>query len=198
MSPLPLRTLRARLGQLSQPPEFRIPRPLLTPAQSEWLTAVLAEAEAEAETEAETEAGIAAVATADVGATARAQGAAGTGTHADGPGADVLLRAATGIWRALRKLEQRGEALSAADARQVRRHIEASRRSLAEDGLEIQEHDGAPFDPNQSLEALVFQDSPGLTRETVLETVRPTVYFRGRRIQTGQVIVGRPGSDDDR
>lgn len=28
--------------------------------------------------------------------------------------------------------------------------------------------------------------------ETVLEAVRPSVYFRDRRIQLGQVIVGRP------
>lgn len=182
MSPSPLRTLRARLGQLSHPPEFRIPRPRLTAAQSDWLTAVLAEAEAESE------AGV--TAHADTAAEDHAQAGAGA------PDADVLLRAATGIWRALRKLEQRGAELSAADARQVRRHIQASRQSLAEDGLEIQEHDGAPYDPHQSLEALVFQDSPGLTRETVLETVRPSVYFRGRRIQTGQVIVGRPGPED--
>lgn len=185
MSPSPLGTLRARLGQLSQPPEFRIPRPLLTPAQSDWLTAAWAEAEAGHAAEAAARA-------AEAGPETEVPAGTGTGT----PDADVLLRAATGIWRALRKLEQRGEQLSAADVRQVRRHIQASRRSLAEDGLEIQEHDGAPFDPSQSLEVLVFQDSPGLTRETVLETVRPSVYFRGERIQTGQVIVGRPGSDD--
>ena len=74
----------------------------------------------------------------------------------------------------------------------MRRQVHASRQALADDGLEIQEHDGMPFDSGQSLEALVFQDEPGLDREVVLETVRPSVYFRGERIQMGQVIVGRP------
>lgn len=78
----------------------------------------------------------------------------------------------------------------------MRRQIHASRQALADDGLEIQDHDGAPFDSGLSLEVLVFEEQPGLTREVVLETVRPSVYFRGERIQMGQVIVGRPASED--
>ncbi|KUL24360.1 hypothetical protein [Streptomyces regalis] len=162
-----VRQVHAALGQLRHPPEFRIPRPPLEPAQADWVAAVLAEVEA-AEALAE-----------------RARTPQGAGT-------DALLGAAIGIWRALRKLDQSAGTLSAADLRQVRRQVHASRQALADDGLEIQEHDGLPFDSGQSLEALVFQDEPGLDREVVLETVRPSVYFRGERIQMGQVVVGRP------
>ncbi|MDF3142212.1 MULTISPECIES: hypothetical protein [unclassified Streptomyces] len=158
--------VRSSLGQLKHPPEFRIPRPLLAPDQADWAAAVLAEVEA---------------------AKALAQ--------RPGAGTDALLGAAIGIWRALRKLEQGTGPLSAADLRQVRRQVHASRQALVDDGLEIQEHDGMPFDSGQSLEALVFQDEPGLDREIVLETVRPSVYFRGERIQMGQVIVGRPAPE---
>ncbi|MFE6623354.1 hypothetical protein [Streptomyces sp. NPDC057740] len=161
---------REFLRQLRQPRQFRIPRPPLDPAQAEWIAAVLDEVAA-AEALAEQ---------------ARAPRGAGT---------DALLGAAVGIWRALRKLDRQSGALSAADLRQVRRQVHASRQALADDGLEIQEHDGMPFDSGQSLEALVFQDEPGLDREVVLETVRPSVYFRGERIQMGQVIVGRPAPD---
>ncbi|MCZ9353819.1 hypothetical protein NGM36_29355 [Streptomyces mutabilis] len=155
--------VRAALRQLRHPPEFRVPRPLLTPAQADWAATVLAEAEA-----------------------------AEALVKRPGAGTDALLGAAIGLWRALRKLDKGSGPLSAADLRQVRRQVHASRQALADDGLEIQEHDGMPFDSGQSLEALVIQDEPGLDRETVLETVRPTVYFRGERIQMGQVIVGRP------
>lgn len=170
--PIRRRALEVRfaLGRLRHPPEFRVPRPLLDPAQAEWVAAVLAEVEA-AEALAE-----------------RARTPQGAGT-------DALLGAAVGIWRALRKLEKGTGPLSAADLRQVCRQVQASRQALADDGLEIQEHDGMPFDSGQSLEALVIQDEPGLDRETVLETVRPSVYFRGERIQMGQVIVGRPAPD---
>ncbi|AKH84008.1 hypothetical protein AA958_19565 [Streptomyces sp. CNQ-509] len=189
--------LGAALGQWRQPPEFRVPPPQLDPAQTAWVAEVLAEVEA-------AEALAAAASSADAGTdTDAGTDAAGTGTAgAAGPaatgagaGAGALVGAATGIWRALRKLDQDAGTLSPADLRQVRLQVRASRQALAEDGLEIQEHDGEPFDTGLSLEALVFQEDPELTREVVLETVRPSVYFRGRRIQMGQVIVGRPPQD---
>ncbi|MFH8899730.1 hypothetical protein ACH4HG_25505 [Streptomyces coeruleorubidus] len=155
--------VRAALGQLRHPPEFRVPPPFLDTGQADWVAHVLADA--------------------------------GTATEEPAPGgADTgtLLAAATGIWRAQRKLNQRAGEPSAADLRQVRRYVQAGRQALADGGLEIQEHDGAPFDPGQSLEVLAFQDEPGLTHEVVLETLRPSVYYRGERIQMGQVVVGRP------
>ncbi|MFF3751349.1 hypothetical protein ACFYYH_12925 [Streptomyces sp. NPDC002018] len=160
-----VREVRELLGQLKHPPEFRVPPPLLEPAQATGVAAALAEA-----TEA-------------LAAQARTPEGAGRG---------ALLGAANGLWRALRKLDQGGGTLSAADLRQVRRQVHASRQALADDGLEIQEHDGMAFDSGLSLEVLVFQDEPGLPREVVLETVRPSVYLHGERIQMGQVIVGRP------
>lgn len=186
--------LGAALGQWRQPPEFRVPPPLLDPAQAAWLADVLEEVEA-------AEALAAAAAAAQSAVTAGTAGAAGIGTggtartdaaDAEPPGSGALVGAATGIWRALRKLDQGPGSLSPADLRQIRLQVRASRQALADDGLEIQEHDGEPFDSGLSLEALVFQDDAELTREVVLETVRPSVYFRGRRIQMGQVIVGRP------
>lgn len=181
MSPRPrhrVRELRTALGQLKHPPEFRVPPPFLDPAQADWAATLLAEVEA-AKTLAEQ-----AVDTPDTPATP------------DGAGTDALLGAALGIWRALRKLDQGAGPLSAVELRQVRRQVHASRQALADDGLEIQEHDGAPFDSGLSLEVLVFEEQPGLTREVVLETVRPSIYFRGERIQMGQVIVGRPAPED--
>ncbi|AXE89276.1 hypothetical protein [Streptomyces sp. Go-475] len=159
--------MRAALGQMRHPPEFRVPPPFLDTGQADWVTAVLGDIR---------------TATAGEPAADRAQGA----------DAGTLLAAATGLWRAQRKLNQRAGDLSAADLRQVRRYVQAGRQALADGGLEIQEHDGEPFDPGQSLEVLAFQDEPGLTREVVLETLRPSVYYRGERIQMGQVVVGRP------
>ncbi|GGX07018.1 hypothetical protein [Streptomyces lomondensis] len=162
--------VRASLGQLRHPPEFRVPPPFLDTGQAAWVTAVLDDVRT------------ATAATTEEPAADGAQGA----------DASTLLAAATGLWRAQRKLNQRAGDLPAADLRQVRRYLQTGRQALADGGLEIQEHDGDPFDPGQSLEVLAFQDEPGLTREVVLETLRPSVYYRGERIQMGQVVVGRP------
>jgi hypothetical protein len=103
----------------------------------------------------------------------------------------ALAEAATNLWRAQRRLDQPGED-SAARGRQAGRFLRTCREALVEAGLDVQEHDGDAFHPGRSLEVLAFQDDASLATETVLETVRPSIYFRGRRIQMGQVIVGCP------
>lgn len=78
------------------------------------------------------------------------------------------------------------------DLRHLARHVEVIWERLSELGLQIQDHTGNAFDSGQSLEVLAFQPTRGISRETVIETVRPTVYFGGKRILMGQVIVGTP------
>ncbi|NJP97224.1 hypothetical protein HCN51_48710 [Nonomuraea sp. FMUSA5-5] len=104
----------------------------------------------------------------------------------------ALATAATNLWRAERKLATRGKD---ATSRQAGRYLRTTRQALAEAGLVVQDHDGEAFHSGRSIEVLLFQDDPSLTEETVLETVRPSIYLRDRHIQMGQVIVGCPPRD---
>jgi hypothetical protein len=74
----------------------------------------------------------------------------------------------------------------------VARHVDRLWDCLEQAGLKIQDHLDQPFDSGQSLDVLAFQPTPGITREIVIETVRPTVYLQDCRLQMGQVIVGTP------
>ena len=76
--------------------------------------------------------------------------------------------------------------------RSVSRHIARLGECLAELGIEIQSHTNQPFDSGQSLEVVAFQPTAGIVREIVTETIRPTIYLQGHRLQTGQVIVATP------
>ncbi|MEV5834890.1 hypothetical protein [Nocardia sp. NPDC052112] len=106
----------------------------------------------------------------------------------------ALADAATNVWRAERKLRKAPD-WQDASARQARRYLTQSRDALAAAELVVQEHDGDVLHPGRSLDVLAYQDDPTVSEETVTETVRPTVYFQNRRIQLGQVIVGRPVGD---
>ncbi|MFE3248010.1 hypothetical protein [Streptomyces sp. NPDC059209] len=103
----------------------------------------------------------------------------------------ALADAATNLWRAQRRLTRQGEAASSR-SRQTGRYLRSCREALDDAGLLVQEHEGDAFHTGRSLEALTFEEDPSLTAETVLETIRPTIYLHGRRIQMGQVIVGCP------
>lgn len=106
----------------------------------------------------------------------------------------ALASTVTSLWRARRKVESED---SVGPMRQVGRHVQATWDSLERLGVKVLDHDGEPFDSGLSLEALAIQPHPGLSRETVIETVKPTIYLNERFIQMGQVIVGAPEEDKD-
>ncbi|MEV4471074.1 hypothetical protein AB0K12_17850 [Nonomuraea sp. NPDC049419] len=104
----------------------------------------------------------------------------------------ALATAATNLWRAERKLAQQGKD---ATSRQAGRYLRTTRGALSDAGLVVQDHDGETFHSGRAIEVLLFQDDPSLSVETVLETVRPSIYLGDRHIQMGQVIVGCPPRD---
>lgn len=99
-----------------------------------------------------------------------------------------LAAAATALWRARKRLTGAEDRV----ARQAERFLSASQDALGAAGVLIQDHDGTPFEAGLALEPMLFEEQPGLTAERVVETVRPSVYLAGKRIQMGQVIVGCP------
>ncbi|MFD3485481.1 hypothetical protein [Streptomyces sp. NPDC058665] len=187
-----LSRLRADLAQRRHHRAFRIaPLPWDEPSREELerLLASVAASAAAVDTAADTGA--------DSGGVS--EGGAGSVTAGESAGpaeeqsldAKALADAATNLWRAQRRLNRQGEAATSR-SRQTSRYLRSCREALDEAGLLVQEHEGDAFHAGLSLEALTFEEDPSLTAETVLETIRPTIYLNGRRIQMGQVIVGSP------
>ena len=98
----------------------------------------------------------------------------------------------TGLWRLRQKLVKPGTTQPLDEMRRPYRHLESVWDALAQAGVEIQDHTDKPFDSGMSLKVVSFQPTPGLGRERVIETIKPTIYFKGKSIQMGEVIVGIP------
>lgn len=103
-----------------------------------------------------------------------------------------LADLATGVWRLRSKMIEPGTERPKEQFRREYRHLESVWDVLTQAGMEIQDHTGKPFDSGQALKALAFQPTSGVRRERVQETVKPTIYFKGRHIQMGEVIVESP------
>jgi len=105
---------------------------------------------------------------------------------------NLLAEVGTGLWRLKQKMTKPGTDQPLDDMRRAYRHLESVWDALSQAGTEIQDHTDSPFDPGMSIKVIAFQPSAGLAREKVIETIKPTIYHRGRIIQMGEVIVGRP------
>jgi hypothetical protein len=108
----------------------------------------------------------------------------------------LLSEIATSLWRLKRKIAA-SPGLAAPD-RASMHHLQTAWDVLLAAGLEIRDHTGEPLPKSgiYALKRLAFQPQDGLTSEQVIETVKPSVVYRGRVIQMGEVIVGIPKSED--
>ncbi|WP_018637761.1 hypothetical protein [Parafrankia elaeagni] len=172
------------LRQWRHPREFRIARPALP---AEWAEALRLASSATRTADASGPTSTTAPdATGATGATARALGQ------------PVVAELATGLWRLRRRLSDlaggtdRTKPAGPADTRRLQRQLDSLWGTLTAAGVEIQEHDRTRYDSGLDLQVLEFQQTAGLSGEIVLETLRPSVYLHGQRVQTGEVVVGIP------
>lgn len=105
-----------------------------------------------------------------------------------------LAEIGTGLWRLRQKMVQPGTDRPLEEMRRAYRHLESVWDALEKDGVKIYDHTGEDFDAGRSINVLAYQPTAGLTRERVLETIKPTIYVNSERVQMGEVIVGTPES----
>jgi molecular chaperone GrpE (heat shock protein) len=65
---------------------------------------------------------------------------------------------------------------------------------LAQAGVEAIEYENEPFDDGLAMDVLAWEPTEGATEDYILETSRPAIIWRGRRIQQAQVVVATPTS----
>jgi len=100
-----------------------------------------------------------------------------------------LAEVSVGAWRLKKKMtdSKTGEPLD--EMSRAYRHLESVFITLNNEGIEIQDHDGQPFDAGLSLKVLTYQPVPNIDKEFVYDTIKPSVYLKGERILMGEVIV---------
>jgi hypothetical protein len=105
-----------------------------------------------------------------------------------------LADVGTGLWRLRQKMVDPSTNRPLEEMRRAFRHLESVWDALTQAGVEILDHTGDPYDSGLSIKVIAFQPTAGMVREKVVETIKPTVYFKGQPIQMGEVIVATPES----
>lgn len=109
----------------------------------------------------------------------------------------VFTHIATNAWRAKIKMVDSDTGEAKEDMRRVYRHIEAVFESLKGIGIETIDPTGRAYDSGMALKVISFEQTPGLSKEEIKETIKPSVTWQGRLIQMGEVIVGTPQNVTD-
>ena len=106
----------------------------------------------------------------------------------------MLADVGTGLWRLRQKMLQPGSEQPLEEMRRAYRHLESTLDALGRANIRIQDHTGdlIPEGGIPNLKVLAYQPMPGVTHNQVQETIKPTIYYKDRMIQMGEVIVSVP------
>lgn len=101
---------------------------------------------------------------------------------------------ATNVWKAKSKMLDSGSGEVREEMKRVYRHIEGALESFEEIDLEVKDHTGDAFDYGLPLKVITTQPTNGITKESVIETIKPTIYWQNQIIQMGEVVIATPAS----
>ncbi len=110
--------------------------------------------------------------------------------------AETLIALAMNAWRIRVKLidsnrEQREE-IGKDEVKKINRYCDAMFESLRAVGIEVKDRTGDAFDYGLPEKVVSAQPQPGLTREIIIETIRPTIYWNMQIARPGEVVIGTP------
>jgi hypothetical protein len=106
----------------------------------------------------------------------------------------LLADIGVGLWRLRSKMVEPGTTRPLAEMERVYRHVESLWDVMEQAGLQIRDHTDEPVPEGgiYSLHAIAYQPTAGITREKVLETLKPSIFYKSHLIQMGEVIIATP------
>lgn len=111
--------------------------------------------------------------------------------------AKALLAMTTNAWRIRVRLtdsttgEPRDE-VGKNELKKLNRYVEAIFEVLTGIGMEVKDRTGEAFDYGLPEKVVTAHSQPGLTKEMIIETLRPTIYWGSQIAQQGEVVIGTP------
>lgn len=105
---------------------------------------------------------------------------------------NVIASVCTGLWRMQQNLSQVPIEEMPDKVRRLNRHLESIMDTLTQSDFAIKDHLREAYDPGMFLNVAAYEPTDGISRETIIETIKPSVYWEDKCIQNGEVIVGTP------
>ncbi len=103
---------------------------------------------------------------------------------------DMAADVGTLVWRIQRRLVGTGELPK--PLQRLSRDVERTWDALTQGGIEIIDHTGGHYEGGMALRVITSQPVSGLVQRQIIETLKPTIYYKDKIIQMGEVIVGVP------
>ena len=104
----------------------------------------------------------------------------------------LLTNIVTGVWKTHQRLIAMGADQPSSENRKLFRTIDSTLQTIKQSGVEVIDRTNEPYVNGMTEKVLTFQPIPELEKETIIETLKPSILYKGQLIQYGEIIVGQP------
>jgi hypothetical protein len=107
-----------------------------------------------------------------------------------------LVEMATHAWRLKVRMVDPATGEPREETRKLYRFVEGLFRALGEAGIQVIDKTGKPYDNGMPEKVINFEQTPGLAKEEIIDTVRPSIRWKEQPLYHGEIIVGIPVIED--
>lgn len=108
----------------------------------------------------------------------------------------LIADIATGIWRMKNKFSAVKIDDMPDEVKKAYRHVESTWDMLYSAKVKVHDYANEKYIPNRNIKPIAFQPSSSVRIETITETVKPSIFYNGKLIQIGEVIVATPDTTE--
>jgi hypothetical protein len=94
------------------------------------------------------------------------------------------------IWRMQRHVQTKQDMTEA--LRSISRDLESAWYVLEQAGIEVKDHTGEKYNSGMALRVIAFEPLPNISYEQIIETIKPTIYYKQKLFRMGEVVVAKP------
>lgn len=105
---------------------------------------------------------------------------------------EALCDIAIHAWRLQRRMKDRVTKQVLEEQRAGYRNVEGILETLERVGVKLRDREGEAYDYGLPERVVGAEKRPGLEREMVAETIRPSLFFRDQIIKPGEIIIAVP------
>lgn len=98
------------------------------------------------------------------------------------------------FWRMEKRIDQLKNAntIESDNYYKIIRYLSNAQDVLSKNDFEISDHANEINTGGEAYKVIAYQPEESFTEERVIETIKPTIYFKNKILQRGEVIVGQP------
>jgi hypothetical protein len=101
---------------------------------------------------------------------------------------------AVDIWRMQRRVQIKQDMTE--ELRRISRDLESAWYALEQAGIEVKDHTGEKYNGGMALRVIAFEPLPNISYEQIIETIKPTIYYKQKLFRMGEVVVAKPVDHD--